>query len=61
MMSVLAIGAKRLVILLILIFYECEEMHVNVVIGTCVYGRFVIDIHWTVAWVKVSLIFEHDI
>jgi len=32
-------GTTRLYMLLMLMFYDCEEVHVDVVIGTCLYGR----------------------
>jgi len=59
MLGILAVGTTRLYTLLMLMFYDCEEVHVDVVIGTV--WQIDEDIHWTLAWVKVSLIFEHDL
>jgi hypothetical protein len=58
MLDILAVGTARLYTLLMLMFYDCEEVHVDAVIGTV---WQIDDIHWTLAWVKVSLIFEHDL
>jgi len=41
MLGILAVGTTRLYTLLMLMFYDCEEVHVDVVIGTCLCGRLI--------------------